>query len=177
MADDATVGYIAWTNPNNAKVSDDSYATADCYGTHYLKATNFGFSVPTGATINGITAEFETKYISGTENVYYGIVKIVKADGTIGSTNRGGNEALTWSYVADHYDLFGANNDLWGEIWTAEDINNYNFGVVITGNDPGDGSGSAVGGVDHIRITVYYTPAASTLSNISSISNIQSITF
>ena len=27
MADDATVGTVAWTNPNNAKVSDDVYAT------------------------------------------------------------------------------------------------------------------------------------------------------
>jgi hypothetical protein len=31
--------------------------------THYLKATNFGFSVPTDATINGILAEIEQKYI------------------------------------------------------------------------------------------------------------------
>jgi len=141
MADDAAVGTSVWTNPNNAKVSDNVYATGgnlvtgptvdtavrivksdttisttnrsvgstwsstesyvsfggatDKWGetwtiadindvdfgvvfsaisdepiqTHYLKATNFGFSIPAGATIDGIFVEIERKMLGNTPNV------------------------------------------------------------------------------------------------------------
>ncbi len=63
MADDATVGTWAWSNPNNAKLSDDTYANGDAVAngglSHYLKATNFGFAIPAGAVINGIVVEIE----------------------------------------------------------------------------------------------------------------------
>ena len=82
IADDATVGTVAWTNPDNAKVSDNVYATVSLIGigiSHYLKATNFGFSIPTGATINGILVEIEKKDISaavsGGHDEYVKIVK------------------------------------------------------------------------------------------------------
>jgi hypothetical protein len=67
MVDDATVGTVAWTNPTNAGASDNSYATIGTSGRcgvftgHYLKATNFGFSIPVGATITGILVEIERK--------------------------------------------------------------------------------------------------------------------
>ena len=52
--DDATVGTVAWTNPNNAQVSDGIFAVFVPSGakrSHYLLATNFGFSIPTGQTL------------------------------------------------------------------------------------------------------------------------------
>ena len=69
-ADDSAVGTIVWTNPNNSKVSDNVYAivtNANCGipTSHYLKATNFGFSIPAGATINGIVVEIEKKHSGG----------------------------------------------------------------------------------------------------------------
>jgi len=137
MADDATVGTQSWSNVDNAKVSDDTYAGAillfegfdviensiklvkdgaisgndkstgaavsvtesyisyggasDLWGlswdaadinandfgvvgswrdvaviSHYLNATNFGFNIPAGATINGILVEIEQKKVVGT---------------------------------------------------------------------------------------------------------------
>lgn len=64
-ADDASVGTITWSNPGNITASDNTYATnlTGCITSvsHYLKATNFGFSVPAGATITGITVEIERK--------------------------------------------------------------------------------------------------------------------
>ena len=131
VVDDAAVGTVAWTNPDNAKASDDSIAeyypgsmgeptlkliklviggsvvgnsksnnetlhddelhdfggSTDTWGntlsvsdinsssfgvvlqgeeiwinlneSHYLKATNFGFSVPSGATIDGVIVQVE----------------------------------------------------------------------------------------------------------------------
>ena len=135
VVSDDTVGTVAWSNPDNAKVSDDSYSSVQIYGyspasleavkivksngsigtenkttedpltdtekslsfgdtddlwsetwahtdindsdfgvviqstdgdhlisvgySHYLKATNFGFTIPSGATIDGIVVEVE----------------------------------------------------------------------------------------------------------------------
>jgi hypothetical protein len=152
MADDASVGITAWSNPNNAKVSDNIYAIAIAVS-HYLKATNFGFSIPTGATVNGILVEIERKVIVesgwGIKDVN---VKIVKADGSIGSTNKA-DTVNNWP-TSDTYKSYGGTTDLWGETLIPADINNSNFGVVlnITAN-----SGDDTANVDHIRITVYYS--------------------
>jgi len=135
VVSDDTVGTVAWSNPDNAKVSDDSYSSVQIYGyspasleavkivksngsigtenkttedpltdtekslsfgdtddlwsetwahtdindsdfgvviqstdgdhlisegySYYLKATNFGFTIPSGATIDGIVVEVE----------------------------------------------------------------------------------------------------------------------
>ena len=63
VVDSDATGTVAWTNPMNATTSDNVYATISCPTgiSHYLKATNFGFSIPTGATINGIVVEIERK--------------------------------------------------------------------------------------------------------------------
>lgn len=66
-ADDSSVGTITWSNPTRIVSSNDSYATAgldDNQISHYLKATNFGFSIPSGAVINGITAEIEKNHLT-----------------------------------------------------------------------------------------------------------------
>jgi len=54
-------------------------------------------------------------------------VKIVKADASIGATNRAAG-SLTTSQATYS---FGGAEDLWGETWTAANINNSNFGVVV----------------------------------------------
>ena len=161
MADDATVGTVAWSNPNNAKVSDSVYATAsDATGaasqTHYLKATNFGFSIPSGATINGILVEIERKRqsLSTGGRPRDTVVKIVKADGSLGSTNKADTVTL-WT-TTDTYASYGSSSDLWGETWDDTKINDIDFGVVISANSPTSADGYTAS-VDHIRITVYYT--------------------
>jgi hypothetical protein len=165
MADDATVGTVAWTNPNNAKVSDNVYATVvDNVGnlnllTHYLKATNFGFSIPTGATINGILVEAEVKasqYTSSAEEVRENSTKIVKSNGSFGTTEKANTAQANHYPTTEAYRSYGANNDLWGETWSYSDINNSNFGVGISARLLDDGGG-VTSYIDHIRITVYYT--------------------
>jgi hypothetical protein len=154
MADDATIGTVAWTNPNNSKVSDNIYATvADQEGdvtTHYLKATNFGFSIPTGATIDGILVEIERKD-SGAFDWIDNIVSIVKANGTISTTNK--STSTFWS-TTESYISFGGATDKWGESWTEADIEDIDFGVVFSAYQFVYGTSISV---DHIRITVYYT--------------------
>ncbi len=155
MTDDDAVGNTTWSNVDNAKVSDDSRSTwtgGAGSTTHYLKATNFGFSIPGGATINGIKVEIERGKVSGTKEASDLEVKIVKSDGSIGDEDKW--KELNWAGEA--YFTYGGATDLWSESWEASDINDEDFGVVVQAYCTG-GGGAGTWGVDHIRITVYYT--------------------
>lgn len=136
IADDSGIGDVSWTNPSNAQSSNNVYATASGLGlvSHYLKATNFGFAIPTGATINGIYVEVE-KYSLNT--VSDNTIKIVKANGTLGNTNK--STGATWPTPTEAYVGYGSSSDLWGETWTYADINDADFGVAIVANITGSG--------------------------------------
>lgn len=153
--DDATVGTAAWTNPNNAQVSDNVYATvAGTIGSnrisHYLKATNFGFSIPSDATINGVLVEVERKcsFATNADNS----VKLVVGGSIVGTDLANSNQ---WS-TSDVYASFGSSSNLWGLSLSVSDINASNFGVAFSANAPQQGACS----IDHIRITVSYTSAS-----------------
>jgi len=61
--DDAGIGALTWTNPGYATTSNDQKAsvvlTKNSGVSHYIKATGFGFSIPTDAHIDGIVVEWE----------------------------------------------------------------------------------------------------------------------
>jgi hypothetical protein len=153
MADDASVGTVAWTSPDNAKASDDAYASAvlaSLHVSHYLKATGFGLAVPSEATILGILAEVELKK-SGIGAVVDSGVRIVKG-GNIGSTEMA--SAVVWP-TSDTYRFYGGATDLCGETWTPADINDPGFGIAISAMAfPG-----ATAYIDHIRLFVFWTIA------------------
>jgi len=95
--DDDIIGTVAWSNPDNAKVSDDTYTR----------------SVGRG----GVTPNLKDNRVS-----------IVKSDGSIGTQNKAlGTWSSTESYVS-----YGGVDDLWGEAWVVEDVNDINFGVVLS---------------------------------------------
>lgn len=151
FADDAGVGVFSWSNPGNAAASDNSYATVSLFPTgqsHYLKATNFGFSIPGGSTIEGIVVEVEHKE-SGSGVCRDNRIRIVKG-GAIGSTDKA--SGTEWP-TSDGTASYGADNDLWGETWTVSEINASDFGVAISAIGLGTGTAS----IDHIKITVYYS--------------------
>ena len=155
MADDDSVGTIAWNSPDNAKTSDNVRSSAVFTGTnqvsHYLKATNFGFSIPNGATIDGIKVEVEKRQSFGGTTVEDNKVRIVKG-GSIGSTDKA--EGGDWNAGTDATSTYGSSSDLWGETWTVSDINASNFGFVISAKN---GAIAPDAEVDHILITVTYT--------------------
>jgi len=155
MEDDATNGTVAWTNPDDAKVSDSNYAYVSIGTSHYLKATNFGFAIPAGATITGILAEIQKFPAGNNYDVKDSEVKIIKSDGTIGTTNRA-NTTTKWPAGLAYYS-YGSSSDLWGENWTVADINDIDFGIAISAIVGAGGGGQQYARIDHIRITVYYT--------------------
>lgn len=158
-ANDAAYGSLAWTSPGNVLASDNNRATAAVTNvntpTQYLKATDFDFAIPSGATIDGIIVEIER---SATANACRDDrVRIVKADGSIGTSDKA--SGTDWATGADQVFSYGGAADLWGESWTPADINDVDFGVVLAVKWI---SGTPTARVDHIKITVHYTAGGTT---------------
>lgn len=154
FADDSAVGTLTWSNPGNAAASDDSRAVVT-FGvststSHYLKATNFGFSIPAGAVIDGVLVEVERSESHNSANAVASSVRLYKA-GTLTGTAK--SSATEWPVTTDAYESFGGAADLWGATLAASDVNNSGFGVGVSAT----GTGGRDGRIDHIRITVYYT--------------------
>lgn len=155
IVSDGSSGWTtAWTNPGNAASSNNSYAVAACGtadGTEYLLATNFGFEIPAGATINGVVVEIEA------DSAAVGMcdtVALLKSSAPA-SSNYGTGSPPSGDGV---YDSFGGVADLWGTTWSVAEINDSGFGVAlvyITSEFD-----AATFSVDHVRITVHYTEAA-----------------
>lgn len=158
MANDSAVGSHTWSTPNNSKVSDNTYTTSSASfaaDTNYLKATNFGFAIPSGATINGVSVSFERKKVVGAPNsVLDSVVKLVKG-GTVSGTNK--SAGATWNNTEGTV-TFGGAADLWGLTLTDTDVNASTFGVVLSATMAAiTGKSACVAYVDFISITIDYT--------------------
>jgi hypothetical protein len=143
---------VSWTNINNVLTSDDSYCTSSLVvpgpETDTLRASDFDFTVPHGATINGIVVEIE-RYSSAANTIKDAEITIRK--GTTNSNNK--STGSFWS-TTEGYVSFGGASDLWGLTLTAEEVNAATFAVnVRVANESGE-FGTAF--IDHIRVTVYY---------------------
>jgi hypothetical protein len=161
----STPGLAAWSNIGNIASQNDTYATASGYetSTHYIKAQNFGFSIPSGATINGIIVEVDAYQADG---AYDYIVSLILADGSYGFTNKNTGANFPTS-DSDTYRSYGSSSYLWDETLEETDINDADFGVVVQFYLSGywdDNLFEEIAAyiyVDHIRITIYYTETAS----------------
>lgn len=155
------LGTISWTNIGNVSASDNVRATAVGTGqntyTHYIKATGFGFSVPTNDVIDGILVEVEGHNTGAPFNVAsYVEVRAVKG-GTIQGANRGTGSLGS----SDAYNSFGSTTDKWNLSWVPSDINASGFGTAfafLLFN------ASANANIDHVRITVYHSEPVSVIA-------------
>lgn len=151
FASDNTLGVVSITNPSNAQLSDNSYATAVLLLSqisNYLKVTNFGFTIPTDATITGITVSIErsSNTLNGTHD---DSIRLVKGDVISGNDKA---TAAQWP-TSDAVATYGSSTDLWGLTLTPADINLSTFGVVIAAI--ADLASTAQ--IDYITITIDYT--------------------
>lgn len=153
-------GTIAWTSPENAGADDASNATATLAFTeesNYLSIQELAFSV--SGTVDGITVEIEWSQSGklSTPSVVDTIVTLT-ADG---STPVGDNKAIGSDLpLTPAVQSFGGAADLWGTTWSAATINGATFGPMASFTNNGVTSRDAQ--VDFIRVTVDYTPAATT---------------
>ncbi len=161
-ADVSGVGTMAWSNPGYITGDDSNYATAsgsNGFVTHYLRGTGYGFSVPAGATINGITVAINrASSNSNSPRIRDSEVKLVKAGAVQNAANRAATGTDWPANDAFATATYGGAADLWSTSWTAADINNANFGVVLSVTNTNSNSRTA--SVDYMQITVTYTPDA-----------------
>jgi hypothetical protein len=153
--DDGSTGSVAWSSPANGKMSDDAYATAGLTSqtSHYLKLTGFGFAIPTGSTITGVSVSVERIKTGSSQDVRDASVKLVKASSVVGTEHA--DAGTTWPYLADGTASYGSGSDLWGTTLSPADVNGSGFGVAVSAQNL-----SATGSfakIDSVSITVTYT--------------------
>lgn len=154
-----TVPTFCWSSPGNITANDGVFATvamAASGNSNELQGTNFGFSIPAGSTINGITVEINKKAVSGVGSPTDVDVTMLKSGVATGS-NLGHTGSSNGWLTAGATDTYGGTGTLWGTTWTPADINATGFGAQISCVE-WTGGGGATGGVDFIRITVTFTP-------------------
>lgn len=160
---DASIGSYSWTSPEGVQFDDsDNYASVDAFAfggvTNYLKASDFGFSIPAGATITGIEVVVKKRsqsLLSGRETKDNS-VKLVKS-GVIGGNEKASSTIWNNGFIFA-YTTYGSSSDLWGLTWTPSEINDANFGIVISAKrDSGNSANDILPEIDHIKIIVHYT--------------------
>jgi hypothetical protein len=171
--DSPGVGETPWEVAKNAQAIDGSAAWAVVHalgpGTHFLKLTDFGFSLPDTATIEGIKFEV-AKAKSGLNNTgapqnSNSSVADLALRAVKGGVIQGSDfSSAAWWYSAFPnaekgpfpFTSYGGPDELFGTAWLYSDLNDSEFGVAIAAQ-------VVIGGiqerayVDGARATVYWS--------------------
>lgn len=157
----------AWSNVNNAKSSDNFYATAlldeeSGYYSQYLKATNFAFTsaIDDNATIDGILVEVE-RYQAADSGIKDYSMQLINSAGTM----IGADKATTAQWLAydpNTYVSYGGSTNRWGLALRGADVKSANFGMALRAINTNLVT-APTACVDHIRMTIYYTNPPGTL--------------
>lgn len=173
-----------WQNTSNASTQNDIYTSllftdvsnvlaaaptsiSPADETNYLVCKNLDSNIPNDATIEGIKIYID-RY-----NSFTGDGTVIITDNAIyltknGTDTVGNNKSVgtVWpSTDTDTYATYGGVSDLWGTTWTASEINNDNFGVMIgpTIEFVGlTGENGSSANVDHVYIEITYAGGSGT---------------
>lgn len=149
-----SVGTVAWANPTQTNVADGTtghVATVVCTNaaSNYLVVRNFGFTIPAGATINGITVEL-TQFGSVAHTP-----SVKLWNGTSTTTNSSIGTAKTYTQTASYTVVtLGGTADVWGATLTDTIVNSAGFGFGIS---IGIQAGTVIIAIDYVTVTVTYT--------------------
>lgn len=164
---------VDWSDPSNITTSDDNRATALLTGTLALNrnsgllfASNFGFSIPAGATIDGILVEIERSVSSTSGNPHDASITLSTnaAQSGVGGDDKA-DGATVWP-TTDAYKSYGGSTDTWGFSPTPSIVNDSGFAVLVQATKDA-GETSTTVRVDHVRVTIYYTEAGITYDAVS----------
>ena len=173
-----------WQNTSNASTQNDIYTSllftdvsnvlaavptsiSPADETNYLVCKNLDSNIPNDATIEGIKIYID-RY-----NSFTGDGTVIITDNAIhltknGTDTVGNNKSVgtVWpSTDTDTYATYGGVSDLWGTTWTASEINNDNFGVMIGPTIEFVGLTGETGSsanVDHVYIEITYAGGSGT---------------
>jgi hypothetical protein len=153
----------AWVTPANAGADDgtETVITAATYDSpdisQILVCSNFGFAIPSGSTILGITVEIDRRNSAGAASDN----RVQLAKGTTFASLVGSNLADTatdWP-TTTAVATYGGTSNLWGTTWTDTEINASSFAVFLSVQ--ADAANTDIQ-VDYVRVTIEYTPPAVT---------------
>jgi hypothetical protein len=164
-----------WTNLNNISASDNNYAYYEIRGTADLDpliAYNFGFNIPSNASINGISVSIEA---SGSDSNYLFLdeVSLGTWNGNSFTTKGNTKQDIAYLTAADTVYSVGSSSDLWGASWSPSDFNSSQFGCIISIRNTQDAQITAY--IDYVSITITYT-AGTTYQLSASIPMITTLT-
>ena len=152
---DAAIGTVDWLIEG---VSATTSAPLAAQTTHFLKATGFGFTIPVGATISGISVSVQkvaaTSELAPIVDAGVRLVKNVGGVATVQATDRS-DPSTPW-FNTPQIAVYGGETDLWGAVWAAADVNDPKFGFAIAASGSG---ASGVPSVYTIALHVYFTTA------------------
>lgn len=129
-ASNNAVGNVAWSNPLNVVLPDDSKATCILLlgqQSEYLKSRGYQFGCPLDSQVVGIqfSPERSATLTSGVEDTQ---VRLLKAD-----TPTGDNKAAAGQWpTSDTTQNYGGAADLWGTTWTPQEVNDPLFGAALS---------------------------------------------
>lgn len=156
----------AWLSPGNITADDGVSSTNGglrfaVTSTDFLRATNFGFTIPAGVNIVGIVASIEMAATAiNPDFVIDSSVRLIKNGTPVGSDLATSSILPTTLTVED----YGGTSNLWGATWTRDDINSPSFGVQLQCEIDRSSGGSLSASVDCVRLTVHYAQARSMLA-------------
>ena len=171
-ANNTGVGSIAWGNVGNAADGLNSTfaqvsSTTPSSISNYLRLSNYGFSIPAGATINGVKVTIragsvgDALFLTGactSPTINYYRVRLVNEASVVGTADKAADNTLTNNGV--FADVFGGAVDTWSGDATGINWNNSNSGVVVAFQWTASGSSNCTAVVDYVPIEITYTPAA-----------------
>jgi hypothetical protein len=118
-----------------------------------LKFTGFGFTVPSGATLQGFMVELLSAS-DGTGTETTDLVAILIVGGSATGTNHA--SPTPWPATAGTR-TYGGATDMWGLTPTVEQVNASDFGFSLrVQNEAEPAGGTSTPKIDAVRMTVYY---------------------
>lgn len=156
---DSSYGDRRWNNEDNAETDDNNRASVTLASpssfdeSEYLKATNFGHSIPAGATIDGIEVQHRRENTDSSDDCHEERIRLVDELGAIGTTDRADGADLP--NATEETVQHGGSTDLWGDTWGETDVEDTDFGFVIAFMHTSGGSLTI--GVEAMWTKIYYT--------------------
>lgn len=145
----------SWYNYNNIGSSNNTHANTSYNSkkgfSGYLDMKGFAFSIPTNATIEGISVGVEKQGIGNAGFVISDeTVQLLKAGVAVGSNKA--DQLTVWGNT-DSWKYYGAA-DLWGSSWTPANINSSSFGLRFAFQK---NAVNGIGKIDTATIQVLYS--------------------
>ena len=163
-----------WSNPDNAKTDNDTYAdchvTKDSYG-DWLRLTNFGFTtsdVPVGSIIDGIEVKIQ-RYAQTAVDISDSALYLRNA----ADSQTGDNKASAVKWASSEEEVTrGALGDDWNASLVDTDVIHINFGVDLSAANSNQSS-DIYAYIDVISIRIHYTTTATVTTQ--AVDNVESI--